>query len=494
MPTRRVGGEGRVVKKNMPIVVIPKRRKHKNYVSRKRNPQIANNLRRCTSDPNIYKSYNQWALLCLKDNENILKKNVVKNQTSKRFKELMGTSGKSTGTQNVLDVLTSPSSQRKKLFNDKFDKSNVHKKQTFDNNLNNNTSKLIKTKPQAPIQLAKEKLTAKKFSLNNPSLGQQINFKSNQASVDYAESTEINVLTKPAGDIKPPLAEFEPLNDLIVEEDFSIKKITPDPIVLANKRQRFDELAKIKQELRETGAKLPSLSVINKKMVTKKKVLHQQQLDSKKEASDETKAKNTVDAVTAAFSSKLSTVTNNEALNNVGSFNINITTRSKNNLTTYQKPPISPSMGATRRKFTTDQHFDSSKISSTKLKNVLPTLAVTKTTGIFENDDMIRKPKEIQAECSSTITLDSIRSRIYDDEKSCSENTTVSAAIPVLNLSKKKFLQINSDQIQKPVTPKASTIKLLASLQLPPSVSAKVDRIIATGGSRKNLVVSIISL
>lgn len=46
--------------RRMPIVVIPRKRKYKNYVSRRRNTQLFASLRRCVSDPILYRSYNHW--------------------------------------------------------------------------------------------------------------------------------------------------------------------------------------------------------------------------------------------------------------------------------------------------------------------------------------------------------------------------------------------------------------------------------------------------
>uniref|UniRef100_A0A0R3RLY9 Protein kinase domain-containing protein n=1 Tax=Elaeophora elaphi TaxID=1147741 RepID=A0A0R3RLY9_9BILA len=46
--------------RRMPIVVIPRKRKYKNYVSRRRNTQLIASLRRCFSDPALYRSYNHW--------------------------------------------------------------------------------------------------------------------------------------------------------------------------------------------------------------------------------------------------------------------------------------------------------------------------------------------------------------------------------------------------------------------------------------------------
>lgn len=46
--------------RRLPIVVIPRKRKYKNYVSRRRNTQLIASLRRCVSDPVLYRSFNRW--------------------------------------------------------------------------------------------------------------------------------------------------------------------------------------------------------------------------------------------------------------------------------------------------------------------------------------------------------------------------------------------------------------------------------------------------
>ncbi|KJH44164.1 hypothetical protein DICVIV_09797 [Dictyocaulus viviparus] len=48
------------VLKRVPIVIIPRKRKYKNYVSRRRNTHLLASLRKCASDPHIYRSFNQW--------------------------------------------------------------------------------------------------------------------------------------------------------------------------------------------------------------------------------------------------------------------------------------------------------------------------------------------------------------------------------------------------------------------------------------------------
>ncbi|CAB3400780.1 unnamed protein product [Caenorhabditis bovis] len=62
MPIPKVHGTppNSLALRRMPLVVIPRKRKYKNYVSRRKNTQLLASLRRCVSDPNIYKSYNHW--------------------------------------------------------------------------------------------------------------------------------------------------------------------------------------------------------------------------------------------------------------------------------------------------------------------------------------------------------------------------------------------------------------------------------------------------
>ena len=56
--------------KKQPLVVIPKRRKHKNYISRRKGNKAAASLRKCNSDPQLYRGFNHWHLLCIDGNNN----------------------------------------------------------------------------------------------------------------------------------------------------------------------------------------------------------------------------------------------------------------------------------------------------------------------------------------------------------------------------------------------------------------------------------------
>uniref|UniRef100_A0A1I7XGV4 Protein kinase domain-containing protein n=1 Tax=Heterorhabditis bacteriophora TaxID=37862 RepID=A0A1I7XGV4_HETBA len=59
MPKKSTDGAPLALRR-MPLVVIPRKRKYKNYVSRRRNTQLLASLRKCVSDPYIYRSYNNW--------------------------------------------------------------------------------------------------------------------------------------------------------------------------------------------------------------------------------------------------------------------------------------------------------------------------------------------------------------------------------------------------------------------------------------------------
>jgi hypothetical protein len=106
------------------------------------------------------------------------------------------------------------------------------------------------------------------------------------------------------------------------------------------------------------------------------------------------------------------------------------------------------------------------------LKNVPPTTIPT-------TPESLRKPLEIQAECSKASDL--------------SEDLDKSIEPPVLNLSRQVAVPTPSASgSRKPSKPlNSSSAALLASLQLPPSVSAKVDKIIATGGGKPGTKVSL---
>ncbi|ETN79553.1 hypothetical protein NECAME_09762 [Necator americanus] len=57
---RKLSNEPPLTLPRMPIVIIPRKRKYKNYVSRRRNTQLLASLRKCVSDPHLYRSFNHW--------------------------------------------------------------------------------------------------------------------------------------------------------------------------------------------------------------------------------------------------------------------------------------------------------------------------------------------------------------------------------------------------------------------------------------------------
>lgn len=57
---KKLANEVPLTSRRMPIVIIPRKRKYKNYVSRRRNTQLLASLRKCVSDPHLYRSFNHW--------------------------------------------------------------------------------------------------------------------------------------------------------------------------------------------------------------------------------------------------------------------------------------------------------------------------------------------------------------------------------------------------------------------------------------------------
>ncbi|XGW34668.1 hypothetical protein V3C99_018562 [Haemonchus contortus] len=57
---KKASNEATLVLRRVPVLVIPRKRKYKNYVSRRRNTQLLASLRKCVSDPHLYRSYNHW--------------------------------------------------------------------------------------------------------------------------------------------------------------------------------------------------------------------------------------------------------------------------------------------------------------------------------------------------------------------------------------------------------------------------------------------------
>uniref|UniRef100_A0A0N5CBI9 Protein kinase domain-containing protein n=1 Tax=Strongyloides papillosus TaxID=174720 RepID=A0A0N5CBI9_STREA len=71
-------GSANASARKLPLFVIPKRRKYKNFVSKRRNNQLLQSLRKCYSDPCLYKSYNSWGLSSKKISVNTRKASISK--------------------------------------------------------------------------------------------------------------------------------------------------------------------------------------------------------------------------------------------------------------------------------------------------------------------------------------------------------------------------------------------------------------------------------
>jgi hypothetical protein len=225
--------------------------------------------------------------------------------------------------------------------------------------------------------------------------------------------------------------------------------------VSAAKKRRADEFAQIKKELLES-AKLPQLSAIPKS----------------KEASDDAKAKKTINAVAAAFSNTENpptTTTTSTTSNAAAKSTVTTPAGASNNAA---KPPASPSMG--RRRFNNENTrlgHPSTQLatSNIKLKNVPPAQAINVTPSSSEFLTPVEPSPS--AEVSSA-------------EEKTGEKGAQSHARP------------NHSLAVPPESPKASRQKkfidsgLAGRLQLDSHVLAKIDKIIA-GGGKKLTVVSV---
>ncbi|KAI1720423.1 protein kinase domain-containing protein [Ditylenchus destructor] len=280
----------------------------------------------------------------------------------------------------------------------------------------------------------------------------------------------------------------------------------------AARRQKVEDLAQIKKELRE--AKIPPIG-LGKKSSAKKS----QQLQI--EAMNDVQAKNTVNAVTAAFASDQFSISAIKGTNE-GSESQKDAKELQNDEhqkhvtgaapNTAAKPPASPltarrlAGGAQRTQFggqqtqqqAQGQMSPSLRLRANKLTNVAPTTAIP-GLGASGKTDVLRRPQEIQAECSTAQEkplvptnekIADLKAAIQEEDNHIENSPSV--GVPILNLSRQQrhlphqsTTTTGSQLPQRPLCNRAmnpNTANLFATLQLPPSVSAKVDRIIATGG------------
>lgn len=443
MPKRHPDGVKRV-----PLVVIPRRKKHKNYVSRRRNTQMVANLRRCSSDPVIYKSFNSWTGLSKAFGDEEKQRPV---QQSTQLADAVRNGG---GRQfPVAEQAPSAPSAASKLSQRKFPiGGTTAPKNAFGPTQPSRVAVPAKANNGA-VSAARnalgfdkkpdvEKKPDEKASAPSGPV-RRLSRKMAAPSVDATCAPSTSSI--PTSPLPPPSpsAKIPPAAD---------PKASPIEKKITARRKKVDELAQIKKELRE-GPKIPPLSSVIRKQSG--------------ENSDEAKAKNTVDAITAAFA-KVNTSEAVQSPTQVRKMSgqkelVQPGAPAKN--ATAAKPPASPSMGVRREPQKLPKIGDSASGHKlpTNLKNVAPTTIPT-------TPESLRKPLEIQAECSKA--------------SDASEDFDKSIEPPVLNLSRQVAVPtpsvVGSRKPSKPLAPNSAA--LLASLQLPPSVSAKVDKIIATGG------------
>ncbi|KAI6227221.1 Serine/threonine-protein kinase Doa [Aphelenchoides besseyi] len=394
MPKKSVDGL-----KRMPLVVIPKRRKHKDYVSRRRNTQLLANLRKCTSDPYLYRSYNNWSKLCYHDGKtdgSPISQPISAASAVLPTSRLLNESGSSPTARSIAEsrkLLSSiPSSPRsgRKLLNP------------------------IAQKPTAEVDLSAARAELKKIDSKQ-------------------QPTEAKDPVVP----KTKTSQKSGTGTTNLERKGS-----------AAKRRRAEELAQIKKELRES-AKLPQLSVIPKN----------------KEASDEAKAKNTVNAVTAAFSTADQTRT--PITTNMTTTTPMATSQNSSSKNSAAKPPASPSVG--RRRFNNDKVAGA---AGSRIAQPAISLVNTKTRNVPMPQALVTAPTEVLAPSEPSSSLD----------------VSPAADKEVSEKDSRKPSQADITDPMKPTPKKFVDPDLMNRLQLDPNVLAKIDRIISGGG--KKLTVS----
>lgn len=469
MPSRRARLEGTITtsKRTGPLVVIPRRRKHKNYVSRRRNNQILVNLRHCSSDPNLYKSYNEW--------DKLVKADIFVNDNSEH-------PNKKKDVVEFSIIKEAPSSSWQFLKTSASPRTITTRRMLVDDEGVIKATTSLSNTYRVPFLQEDEKLSGPKFIISTAQVSTNAVITEKPSNTTSVRRFNFKKIVKPFVDVS-----CTPSTSNACLPSDSSQQLTEEKKANKNNEQRViprpkaEELAQIKKELLESRAKIG--------VKLSKKVLNIRGKQQSKEEIDDAKAKNTVNAVTAAFSSK---IRNNEDEAN----NLDVVLKQPlTPLGVAKKPPASPSMGAKRFTFKTletNTQLNDLKMSSNKIKNVAPTSIIPPT--LYKesySQKELRKPQELQAECSISKNIDSnLLKPQQEDDLSQMENSIsiASAVVPVLNLSRQKTPTNQQHQQQKlhpsskkPIT---NTSSLLASLQLPPSVSAKVDKIIAGSGKK----------
>lgn len=441
-----------------PLVVIPRRRKHKNYISKKRNNQFFTDLKH-SSDPNLYKSYHEWDKLIKVDISSInnIEKIKIKNESGDDY----NVKGEDLSTSQNLLKNSSKILTNQPLSEDCFNKTIIS---------SNFSSSIYKDK----------NVSCSKFVKNTTQNSN--NFFNNEKSSNILSDCQSNLKKT----IKPLINSscVPSTSKAFLSTELHQLFLNGEKDILKNNNQKIKlnfntyELAQIKKELLESRAKIgENLS---------KKIFNIKEKQQSKEEIDDAKAKNTVNAVTAAFSSKIK---KKEVENK--NFDI-VTKHSLSSLGVAKKPPASPSTMA--RRFTiktleSNLQLNDPKMYSNKLKNVPPTSIILPTL-YKESKNEFKKSQKILDKYS----INKIKDTDLSSSHQVDLNTnTPSTILSVLNSSHQKTQSNDQTQRnhQKKILPSKNVLNkssLLNSLKLPPSVSAKVDKIIA-GSDKKVLTV-----
>ena len=453
--------------RRLPLVVIPRRRKHKNYVSRRRNTQILASLRKCNSDPNVYRSYNSWEGLVAKD---VQKPSVItavlkttNERTSANFeKATNGPRKYNLPAQNTVRSRIQKPQEVKEV--------EKPKEITRTQNLHGSGFKIPNISTNTNVGTSLSGLTS--------GVPKQVNLKKNQqglvpdtAAVNCTPSTSGSNLVSSPPDSLPTSAVPSPQPPVITpKHSFAVSGLRRTS---SKKKNKIDDLSSIKKELLESAAKLE---------LAKKKIPGLNSGKNEKEesaTSDEFKAKNMVNAISAAFSN----------------VKVDDTNKTKNDGANVSqkaaKPPTTPS--SARREI---QNPPTPKL---KLKNVAgptqpkktpppqknPEIAVPEKFSSDEEEDKRELKKEGNSHSKN------LKDTIAQVEAALAEEERIKP--PILQLSKQPIAHHGPPiSIPGAPLPKKSfnphAVNLLSSLQLPPSVSAKVDKIIAGGGKKLTTV------
>uniref|UniRef100_A0A7E4UW00 Protein kinase domain-containing protein n=1 Tax=Panagrellus redivivus TaxID=6233 RepID=A0A7E4UW00_PANRE len=463
MPTRlrRLDGDETTTStssglKRLPLVVIPKRRKHKNFVSRRRNTHILNSLRRCVSDPNIYRSYNSWEALVKPGEVAVVAPPPV--VVAPASVKSPGVSRKAAEVTNRLaNVPASPQARRGVPLKP----SDIKRRES---------GKMTTTAPSPPTTQAQVP--------SSPATGgvtRRLNIRKTaitpSGDAPCVPSTSASAITTPQPSQPPPTAAV-PATPPQPRHPASIAHRRSS----ARRKSRIDDFAAIKRDLLESASKLaPGAQKTLPPAAITSTQAQQQHLDKEESAtSDESRAKNTVNAISAAFSSGANLKTNEPS----------------------KLPTAKPKSPNTQR-----------RVVGAAAKPPTP-LALRKTSAIEGKAVLTKQPsnaapvvvqEQVSVEVVEPIDPDAATDAVKASNAAIQELIAQAEAAlldgdeivkpPILQLSKQPLIPIpTAPKLPKPVAAHGAGPKnLLASLALPASVSAKVDRIIA-GGSRRKVI------